>query len=190
VRTTVFLFICICVAVALVAACGQKGPLPVTITKLAFGTNAKAEPSVNSFEVDKVIYVVANVENAVSKHHLDFRVTVENNVENKALGDPIMNKGVDFSGNDPLFLNFMIAFPGQYKVEAVLTDPDGKQIDSKSGSITVTGEAAPPAEEHDMDRDDKDNDRDRDKDRGKDREHERERGRDRDRDKDRDKDHK
>jgi hypothetical protein len=158
--------------IALSAACSQK-PAQAAITKLAFGNNDAAEPQTNSFEVDKVIYVVATVANAVGPHNLNFEVTVDSNVENKVQGDHIMNKSIDFEGKQPLFLHFSIAYPGNYKIEATLTDQNGKQLDTKAGIITVTGEAKPPEEKErglkDRDRgQDRESDKDRDRDRGKD----------------------
>jgi hypothetical protein len=150
---------------------------------LSFGKNAQADPPVNSFAVDEFIYVNAAVANATGKHNLNFLVTALD-VVNKAPGDHVMNKSVDFEGNAPLFFNFSIAYPGQYKIEAVLTDATGKQIDAKSGDITVTGEAAPPkGEEHEREVDgDREREKDREKGRGKDRPQEREKDRDKDKD--------
>jgi hypothetical protein len=162
VRSILIVISCICVAVVLLPAC-SKPAAPAAITKLAFGNTASAEPSVNSFEVDKVIYVLATVAGAVGKHNLNFEVTAENNVVSKDKGDHVMNKSIDFEGNQPLFLSFKIAFPGDYKIEAILTDPQGKQIDNRSGTITVTGE--PPLPENDEQ--ELDNDRDRQKETGK-----------------------
>jgi hypothetical protein len=152
-------------SIALSAACSQK-PAQATITKLAFGNNAEADPQTNSFEVDKVIYVVATVANAVGKHNLNFEVTAEDGVENRVKGDHIMNKSIDFEANQPLFLHLSIAYSGNYKIEATLTDANGKQLDARSGIITVTGEPRPP-EEKERGLRDGDHDKDRDRDKGK-----------------------
>ena len=92
---------------------------------------------------------------------------------NKAKGEPVMNKASDFEGTQPQRLNFQIAFPGTYKVEALLTDAAGNRIDSKSEIITVIGE--PPSGDGDRDREDRDRNADRDKASEPEREHEQER---------------
>jgi hypothetical protein len=184
VRSALLPLLLFCIALVLLAGCSKPAApaTSATITKLAIGSNPAADPTQNAFEIGNVIYVVATVANAVGKHNLSFKVMVEDNVPNKVRGDVVMSKSVDFEGVQPLFLNFSIAYPGLYKVEAVLTDEKGTLVDSRSGLISSTGEPAPLEKEHERDYEDADRDREhnieKDQNHDRKRETERERGRD------------
>ena len=106
----------------------------------------ETRPEVLSFETMEPIYAVVKVENGIG-NQLDIRVVVEGDVVNKGPGGLVMNKTVDIEARKPLFLSLAIAFPGRYRVEAVIIDPSGNQLDSRSKSITVTGEPPRPEDE-------------------------------------------
>ena len=124
------------------ASCG--GGAKPHISKLAFGTNEAAEPSMATFAIDDGIYAVAEVSNIKSKHSLFFSVTTEN-VAEREQGAEVMTKSVDTDGSQPARLHFSVAYPGEYKIEATLSDDTGKKVDNTFGMITVTG-TAPPLE--------------------------------------------
>ena len=173
------------VAMAITAmACGGKvadAPTAAapTITKLAFGKTETAEPAVTTFDIADGIFAVATVSNPQPKLTVDFTVTCEN-VKGKEKGWNVMNKLTDVQGGWPVSLHFSVADPGEYRIEAGLYDDTGQKIDSRSGTVTVTGEPLPLESEE--------KDRDKDKDRDRDRDNEKDKKRDNDRDKDRDRD--
>ena len=123
------------------------------ISKFEFGKNDTATPSSTSFDVSDKIYAVATVSNTSQKLKMEFKVTAEN-VTGAPKGKEVMNKSIDFEGARPIWLQFSVNAPGEYKVEATMSDDTGKKIDSKSGTITVKGSAAPPASSDKSDDDD------------------------------------
>ena len=146
---SVIIFVCLATIVTSVLAGCSKKTEPPTITKFAIGKNAKSEPPANSYAVGDVIYATAKVSTPPGKYNINFVVSVEN-VENRIKGDQIMNKSVDFEGEQPLFLHFSVAYPGDYTITAILSDTKGGQLDSKSENFVVTGEG--PTFEQDRDR--------------------------------------
>ena len=110
------------------------------ISELKFGKNEKAEPATTSFNTGENIYAVAAVSNASGKNKLTFKVTYEN-VPGKGKGEEVGNKTTDVEGSMILWQQFSSPLPGEFKVEATLSDDTGKQIDSKSGTVTVKGSA-------------------------------------------------
>jgi hypothetical protein len=124
------------------------------ISKLDFAKNEKGEPATTTFDVGDKIYAIANIANTSSKHKINFKVTYDN-VTGKKAGEEALNKDSDFEGARPVWLAFNVPAPGTYKVEATLSDEDGKKIDSKSGSITVKGApmTAPAASDDKKDED-------------------------------------
>jgi hypothetical protein len=114
------------------------------ISKLDFGKNEKGDQTTTNFSVGEKIYAVATVSNTSSKHKINFVVTADN-VTGKKKGDEVYNQKIDFEGARPVWLAFNVANPGEYKVDANLMDEDGKQIDTKSGTITVKGAPMAPA---------------------------------------------
>jgi hypothetical protein len=168
------LIVVIFAAIAVAAGCGRDPQ--ATITKLSFGSSAAADPSINDFEVNKTIFAVAKVAGAKGRHSINFQVTALNGVANKGDGDPVMNKQVEFEGEQPLFMSFQLAYPGQYKIEAVLSDDKGAVLDLTAGNITVTGDPPVPEDERERERElGEDKQRGKDKDRDRDSKHERER---------------
>lgn len=109
------------------------------ISKFEFGKNETATPAATTFDVGDKIYAVATVSNTSQKLKMEFKVTSEGG----AMKDPL-TKSIDFEGARPIWLQFSVPAAGTYKVEATMTDDTGKKIDSKSGTITVKGSAAPP----------------------------------------------
>lgn len=105
------------------------------IDSFGFGKDEKASPSVTSFNVGDKVYAVANVTGAMGKHKMKYKITPPG-------GAPV-DKDLDFEGSRPINYSFNPSVPGDYKFEVSLMDESGKEIDKKSGSITVKGDAAP-----------------------------------------------
>ena len=147
------------------AACAKKAEAP-GIAKFAIGKNAKSEPPSNSYEVAEVIYATAKVSTPPGKYNINF-VVIAQNVENRIKGDQIMNKSLDFEAEQPLFMHYSIAYPGDYTITAILSDGNGNQLDSKSENFVVTGEGPTFKRDHDekkeaeKERENQDKERDR-----------------------------
>jgi len=119
-----------------VAAACSGSFTTANISELKFGKNEKAEPATTSFNTGENIYAVATVSNASGKNKLTFKVTYEN-VAGKGKGEEVGAKTTDVEGSMILWQQFSSPLPGEYKVEATLNDDTGKQIDSKSGTVTI-----------------------------------------------------
>ena len=113
------------------------------ISSFTFGKNETATPAATSFDMADKVYAVAVVANAMGKYKMKFKLTMENPPAG-AKAEP-MTKDIDFDGSRSVWLTFSPGAPGTYKAEAVLTDESGKEIDKKSGTFTVKGEAPKPA---------------------------------------------
>ncbi len=122
--------------IAIGIAC-SGGFTTANISELKFGKNNKAEPAATSFSLGEDIYALAVVSNAPDgKYKLKWRITYDN-VEGKGKGEAVGENVVDFEGSKQLWQSFSTPLPGEYKVEATLSDAEGKQIDAKTGSVTV-----------------------------------------------------
>jgi hypothetical protein len=127
------------------------------ISSFNFGKNEKAEPPTTTFDINDKIYAVATVSNTSSKHKMNFKIIYEN-VEGKTKGEEAFKKDLDFEGARPVYLFFNAPIAGEYKVEATLFGEDGKELDKKTGTVTVKGDATKTSTETkktDSDDDDK-----------------------------------
>jgi len=81
-----------------------------------------------------------------SKHKLTWKPTYEN-VTGKTKGEAVGAPGsMDLSSSGTAFAPMTFPMPGEYKVEATLTDESGKTIATKSATVKITGSApAAPA---------------------------------------------
>ncbi len=97
--------------------------------------------AVSSFNTGEDIYAIVEASGIPSgKHKLNWKVTYDN-VTGKKKGDEIGSKTMDFEGSSKLWQSFSTPLPGDYKVEATLTDDSGKTIATKTGMVKVTGSA-------------------------------------------------
>jgi len=126
------------------------------ISSFNFGKNDSANPPTTTFDIADKIYAVTIVSNTSAKHKMKFKVIYEN-VSGKSKGEEFATKDVDFEGARPVFLYFNAPLPGEYRVDAVLVAEDGKELDKKSGTITVKGNA-PTSTTKDDDSKDSDDD--------------------------------
>jgi hypothetical protein len=129
------------------------------ISSLNFGKNDKADPPATTFDIADKIYAVTIVSNTSSKHKMKFKVTYDN-VQGKGKGEEFATKDIDFEGARPVFLFFNVPLPGDYKIDATLVAEDGKEIDKKSGTITVKGSAPAPQTSTETKKDDDKKDED------------------------------
>ena len=129
------------------------------ISELKFGKNDTATPAATSFNVGEKIFAVAQVSNAMGKHKVKFNMKYEN-VSGKGKSESFGKPELEVDGDSEAFVNFDSNLPGDYSVEAVLVDEQGKELGKKSGTVKITGSAPTrPAvaktDEADQDTDDK-----------------------------------
>lgn len=111
------------------------------ISELKFGKNNKADPASTSFNTGEDIYALAIVSNVPDgKYKLTWKITYDN-VQGKGKGEEVGTNTVDFEGSKQLWQSFSSPLPGEYKVEATLSDAEGKSIDNKSGTLSIKGSA-------------------------------------------------
>jgi hypothetical protein len=131
------------------------------INSLNFGKNETATPPSTTFDVNEKAYAVVDV-GGISKQKVSFKITYEN-VQGKGKGEEALKKEVDLPGAGTANLYFTTPLPGEYKIEATLLDDSGKEVDKKSGTVTMKGNAAAPPTSADTTKDDKKKDDDDDK---------------------------
>lgn len=110
------------------------------ISELKFGKNDTATPAATSFNVGEKIFAVAQVSNAMGKHKVKFNMKYEN-VSGKGKGESFGKPELDVDGDSEAFVYFNSEIPGDYSVEAILVDEQGKELGKKSGTIKITGSA-------------------------------------------------
>jgi hypothetical protein len=110
------------------------------ISELKFGKNETANPAATSFNVGEKIFAVAVVSNSMGKHKVKFNLKYEN-VAGKGKGESFGKPELEVDGDSQAYVNFNSNLPGDYSVEAVLVDEQGKELSKKSGTIKITGSA-------------------------------------------------
>lgn len=128
------------------------------ISSLNFGKNEKAEPATTSFNVGERVNAVAVVSNSMSKTKVRFKVFFDN-VEGKPKGAEAGSTDVDMASSGSALFSFNAIAPGTYKIDAALLDESGKEVDKKSGTVTVTGSAPAATTEKPKDAADADKDK-------------------------------
>lgn len=136
-KTKINAIIAISVLIFIATACNASFTT-ANISSFNFGKNEKAEPPTTTFDISDKIYAVAMVSNTSSKHKMRFKIFYEN-VPGEEKGKEAYSKDLDFEGSRPVFLYFNAPAGGEYKVEATLLAEDGKEVDKKSGTVTVKG---------------------------------------------------
>lgn len=114
------------------------------ISSLKIGKDEEAKTEASEFKPSDVVYAVAQVSNTSDTHKVKARVLYDD-VRGQDSGKlvPGLETTLDVPGARPVMLNFTGPaknwLPGRYKIEVTMTDKDGKQIDQKTGTFTITG---------------------------------------------------
>jgi hypothetical protein len=112
-----------------------------SISSLDFGKNKQAAPPATTFNVGEMVYAVAGISLTTPDEKIRFNLIYEN-VQGKAKGEIAATKEIVIGSSSSANFFFSTPTPGEYKVEAILTDPFGKEMDKKSGTVTIKGGAA------------------------------------------------
>jgi hypothetical protein len=137
-KTKIKLIIALSVLALIVPACSMSFTT-ANISSFNFGKNDTGNPPATSFDVGEKVYAVASISNAMGKYKLKYKLTTPSSPT------PV-EKDLNFEGNYRAFLELAPTMPGEFKVEVILYDESGKEIDKKSGSFTAKGSAPAPAE--------------------------------------------
>ncbi len=124
---------------------GNAGsPTATNISELKIGKDTKVDPATTNFNTGENIYALAVVSNAPEgKYKMRWRMIYEN-VPGKNTGEDMASNTVDLEGSKQFLQVFPTQLPGEYKIEVTLSDATGKQIDAKTGVVTVKGDAVAP----------------------------------------------
>ncbi len=128
---------------------------------IKFAKDKEGKQPATSFDTGKEIYAMVDATGLPSgKHKLAWKVTYDN-VAGKTKGDKVGEQSMDLTSSSTVWTTFTTPLPGDYKVEATLTDESGKTIATKSGIAKVTGTApAASASSDDKKTDDEDDKKD------------------------------
>lgn len=121
------------------------------LSDVKLGKDKDASTPMTSFNATDEIFLVTGVNSAIGKNKVKFRVLFDK-VDGLPTGTVAykLEKEMDVEGSRALWFNFSMPggfAPGSYKVEAVLMNEEGKEIDRKNGSFTITGDAKPKTTE-------------------------------------------
>lgn len=128
------------------------------LSDITFGKNKEVTPPATSFNTGEEIYASVDATGLPSgKHKLTWKVTYDN-VTGKTKGEEVGKRDMELTAASKVWTQFSSPLPGDYKVEATLTDEAGKTIATKSGTVKVTGTApaAPATSSDDKKTDDDD----------------------------------
>lgn len=128
--------------------------------EVKFAKDKEGKQAATSFDTGSNFFALVDATGLPSgKHKLTWKATYEN-VAGKTKGDKVGEpNSIDLPSSGTAFAPFSFPVPGDYKVEATLTDESGKTIATKSATAKITGSApAAPAssDEHKTDDDKKD----------------------------------
>lgn len=141
----------------LVSAGFECSVTTANLGEIKFAKDKEGKQPATSFDTGKEIYAMVDATGLPSgKHKLAWKVTFDN-VAGKTKGDKVGEQSMDLTSSSTVWTTFTTPFPGDYKVEATLTDESGKTIATKSGTAKVTGTApAAPASSDEKKTDDED----------------------------------
>ena len=152
-KTTFILGLALLMMVSLGWECSMT---TADMSDIKFAKDKEGKQPAASFDTGKDIYGIVEATGIPSgKHKIAWKVTYEN-VAGKTKGEEFAGgKPMEFEGSSQLWTQFSSPLPGDYKVEATLTDSTGKTISTKSAVVKVTGSApSAPATSDDKSKDD------------------------------------
>lgn len=158
-KTTLILGLALLIFVSAGFECSMT---TANLSDIKFAKDKEGKQPASSFDTGKEIYAMVDATGLPSgKHKLAWKVTYDN-VAGKTKGDKVGEQSMDLTSSSTVWTTFTTPLPGDYKIEATLTDEAGKTIATKSGTAKVTGSApaapAAPAssDDHKTDDDKKD----------------------------------
>ena len=128
---------------AIASAACSVGFSTANLSDLKFGKDKSASSAATNFKAEDEIFAVTAVNNASGKNKVKFRLLFDK-VEGGQAGAVAykFDKETPVEDSRAIWFNFSVPggfVPGTYKVETVLSDEDGKELDRKTGNFTVAG---------------------------------------------------
>ncbi len=113
------------------------------LSEIQFDKDKSASSPKTKFNPEDEVFAITSVNNAGGANKVKFRLLFDD-VEGAKSGTVAykVEKELKTEGSQKIWLNFGVPngfVPGSYKVEAVLTDESGKELDRKTGTFTVGG---------------------------------------------------
>ena len=149
--TNKFNFLCVLVILTLTSLACNFSTSTANLSDVKLGKDKDASSPMTSFNANDEIFVVTGVNSAIGKNKVKFRVLFD-----KVDGSPTgtvaykLEKEMDVEGSRAVWFNFSMPggfAPGSYKTEVILTNEEGKELERKNGSFTITGNAKPKTTE-------------------------------------------
>ena len=109
------------------------------LSELTFGKDKNATATSGTFKPEDQIFAISAVNNASGKNKAKFRVLFDK-VDGSQSGSVAYNleNEMEVEGSRSFWFTIPDGLaPGSYKVELVLKDEDGKELDRKTGGFTV-----------------------------------------------------
>ena len=141
-KTKINSILAVCVFAFIAMACNASFST-ANISSFNFGKNETATPPTTTFNVGDKVFAVAAVSNSISKCKVKFKYSFEPTGGGKPQDGTL---DVDLPGSGTAQLTITAPAPGTFKVDASLVDESGKELDKKSGSVTVKGDAPAPTD--------------------------------------------
>ncbi|MBK7393119.1 MAG: hypothetical protein IPI64_07435 [Chloracidobacterium sp.] len=155
-KTTLILGLALLIFVSAGFECSMT---TANLSDIKFAKDKEGKQPASSFDTGKEIYAMVDATGLPSgKHKVSWNVTYDN-VAGKTKGEKVGDQSMDLTSSATVWTTFTTPLPGDYKVEATLTDESGKTISTKSGIAKVTG-TAPAAPTAPASSDDKKDDSD------------------------------
>lgn len=113
------------------------------LSEIKFGKDDSASNPSTKFKPEDEIFAVTSVNNAGGKNKVKFRLLFDE-VEDAKSGTVAYKaeKELEVEGSREVYFNFSVPsgiVPGSYKTEATLFGEDGKELDRKTATFTVSG---------------------------------------------------
>lgn len=111
------------------------------LSDITFGRDKSGENPTTEFNPEDEIYAVTSINNAGRKNKIKFRLLFDD-VEEREAGALAhkLEREMDVEESRDVWFTFSVPggfYPGRYKVEAVLTGEDGKELDRKTAIFTI-----------------------------------------------------
>ncbi len=113
------------------------------LSDLKIGKDKDATSTTGTFNPDDTIFAVSGVDYGVGKTTVKFRLLIDK-VEGGQPGNVAyqIENSLAVDGSRPVWFTMSVPggfAPGTYKAEVVLNSEDGKELDRKSGTFTISG---------------------------------------------------
>lgn len=116
------------------------------LDEIKFDKDKSGSNSKTNFNPNDEIFAISGVNNASGKNKVNFRLLFDN-VEGAKSGTVAykIEKEMETQSDQKIWLNFGVPggfVPGSYKFEVVLKNEDGKELDRKTATFSISGDGS------------------------------------------------